>query len=82
MRGRRMPWAAVFAVVLLVGLTAGCARDQGTAVPPASSATPSASAGARQDVQQDTRQDMERKVAAAESALTAADRDAAQDGGH
>ncbi|MCF1507808.1 hypothetical protein [Streptomyces glomeratus] len=72
-----MPWVAVPAVVLLVGLAAGCARDQGTAAPAASSSTPSASAGARQD----TQQDMERKVAAAESALSAADRDAAQDGG-
>ncbi|MEU6097883.1 hypothetical protein [Streptomyces sp. NPDC047079] len=74
MSGRRMPWVAVPAVVLFVGLATGCARDHGAATPPA---TPSASAGAPQDVQRD----MERKVAAAQSALAAADRDAAQDDG-
>ncbi|MFJ5531198.1 hypothetical protein [Streptomyces sp. NPDC093261] len=77
MRGRRMLRLAAPAVVLLVGLTAGCAAGHGTAAPPASSATPSGSA----DTRQETQQDMEKKVAAAESALTAADRDAAQGDG-
>lgn len=70
---RRGPMAAVPVVVLLVGLTAGCARDHGAAAAtPASSATPSVAPSGFADVQ--------KKVAAAQSALTQADRDAAQDG--
>ncbi len=64
----RPPRGAVPAVALLVGLTAGCAREHPTAATPPSSAAPSGYA------------DVQKKVAAAESALSAADRDAAQDG--
>ncbi|MFI9647430.1 hypothetical protein ACIHAA_14205 [Streptomyces sp. NPDC052040] len=77
MRGRRTLRIAAPAVVLLVGLTAGCARDHGSAAPPAPAATPSGSAAAGQGSQQD----MEKKVSDAESAAAAADRDAAQDNG-
>ncbi|WP_055494832.1 hypothetical protein [Streptomyces sp. TP-A0356] len=68
MRGPRALRVAVPAVALLVGLTAGCARDHGTAATPSSSATGSGVA------------DVQKKVSAAESAVAAADRDAAQDG--
>ena len=64
LRGLR---AALPAVALLVGLTAGCARDHGGAATASPSATPSGPA------------DLQKKVAAAESALAAADRDAARD---
>ncbi|MET8248578.1 hypothetical protein ABZV31_31790 [Streptomyces sp. NPDC005202] len=65
MRGLR---AMAVAVALVAGLAAGCARDDGSAgTAPSSSATPS---GLTQ---------MQKKVAAAESALAQADRDAAQD---
>jgi hypothetical protein len=59
--------AAVPVVALLVGLTAGCARDHGTTATPSSGAARSGLA------------DMQKKVAAAQSALAQADRDAAQD---
>lgn len=69
----RGPRAAVPVVALLVGLTAGCAGAHDTAAAtPSSSATPSAAPSGFAQVRQ--------QVAAAESALAAADRDAAQDG--
>jgi hypothetical protein len=74
MRVQRMLRAAIPAVVLVMGLTAGCARDHGTAATPASSSTSSASGSGLAD--------MEKKVDAAQSALSAADRDAVQDDGH
>jgi hypothetical protein len=77
MRGRRTLRIAAPAVVLLGGLPAGCAQDHGSAAPPAPSATPSGTA----DPGQATVQDMQKKVDAAQSALTAADRDAAQGDG-
>ncbi|MFR0358271.1 hypothetical protein [Streptomyces sediminimaris] len=59
------------AVLLAAGLLAGCAREHGAAAPtpapPSSSAMPSGYP------------EMQRKVAAAESALARADQDAAQD---
>ncbi|MGW5610234.1 hypothetical protein ACWEWI_29930 [Streptomyces sp. NPDC003753] len=64
--------AAAPVVALLVGLTAGCAPDHGTAATPVSSGGPSATPSGLAD--------MQKKVAAAESALAQADRDAAQDG--
>jgi hypothetical protein len=57
---------AAAALVFLAGFTAGCARDGGTAEK--APATPSGYS------------EMQKKVAAAESALTQADKDAAQDG--
>ncbi|MFE0326692.1 hypothetical protein ACFW08_07775 [Streptomyces sp. NPDC058960] len=68
--------AAAPVVALLVGLTAGCARDHGTAATPVSSGGPSATPS----VAPSGLADMQKKVAAAESALAQADRDAAQDG--
>jgi len=65
MRGARAVAAA--AVILCVGATAGCARDAGGTAEKAPSASPSGLT------------DMEKKVAAAESALAQADKDAAQD---
>ena len=63
--------ATASAVLLAVGLLAGCAREHGPAnAPPSSSAAPSGLT------------EMRKKVAAAESALSQADRDAAQDTGH
>ncbi|MEU1272875.1 hypothetical protein [Streptomyces sp. NPDC005799] len=59
------PKAAAAAVALLIALTAGCAHDAGT--PRKAAATPSGYA------------EMQRKLAAAESALARADKDAAQD---
>lgn len=60
--------ATAAAALLAVGLLAGCAREHGRATTtPSSSASPS---GYSQ---------MEKKVAAAESALAQADKDAAQD---
>lgn len=59
------PGLAAAAVVLLVGLTAGCAHDGGT--PQKAAATPSGYS------------EMQQKVAAAESAVAQADKDAAQD---
>ncbi|MFF4209647.1 hypothetical protein ACFYZE_09910 [Streptomyces sp. NPDC001796] len=73
---RRALRAAVPAVVLLAGLTAGCARDHGTAATPASAGGPSATPSAALS----GFADMQKKVDAAESAASAADRDAAQDG--
>ncbi|MFF3911263.1 hypothetical protein ACFYZJ_36190 [Streptomyces sp. NPDC001848] len=72
---RRGLRAAVPGVVLLVGLTAGCAREHGTAATPASSGAPSATPATAPS----GLADMQQQVAAAESALAAADRDAAQD---
>lgn len=60
--------ATAAAVLLAAGLLAGCAREHGPAAPaPSSSATPSGYP------------EMQRKVAAAESALARADQDAARD---
>jgi hypothetical protein len=67
---RALRWAAP-AVVLLVGLTAGCARNGGAAATPSSSVAPSARPSGFADVQ--------KALSAAESALAQADRDAAQD---
>ncbi|WP_405869327.1 hypothetical protein [Streptomyces sp. NBC_00005] len=63
----RLKVAAV-AIALLAGLTAGCAREHGSAAtPPSSSAIPSGFP------------EMQKKVSDAESALARADKDAAQD---
>ncbi|MFJ9541959.1 hypothetical protein ACIRPX_32525 [Streptomyces sp. NPDC101225] len=60
--------AAAAAALLAVGLLAGCAREHApAATAPSSSASPSGYP------------EMEQKVAAAESALAQADKDAAQD---
>ncbi|MEU6146063.1 hypothetical protein ABZ848_37690 [Streptomyces sp. NPDC047081] len=60
--------ATAAAALLAVGLLAGCAREHGsTAGTPTSSATPSGYP------------EMQKKLAAAESALAQADKDAAQD---
>ncbi|POX52651.1 hypothetical protein [Streptomyces sp. Ru72] len=72
--------AAAPVVALLVGLTAGCARDHGTAATPVKSGGPSAAPSAASSAAPSGLADMQKKVAAAESALTQADRDAAQDG--
>lgn len=67
LRGLR---AALLAVALLVGLAAGCVRDHpGASATTSPSPTPSGLA------------DLQKAVAAAESALAAADRDAARDDG-
>ncbi|MGW2519751.1 hypothetical protein ACWC09_22585 [Streptomyces sp. NPDC001617] len=59
---------AAIAVVLLAGLTAGCTHDGSTAEKaPATTSGPSGYS------------EMQNKVAAAESALAQADKDAAQD---
>ncbi|MEU7963596.1 hypothetical protein AB0D09_09040 [Streptomyces sp. NPDC049097] len=71
MRARRALCRAVPAVVLLVGLTAGCAGNHGAAATPSSSAVPSARPSGLAEAQ--------KAVSAAESALARADRDAAQD---
>ncbi|MEU6423886.1 hypothetical protein [Streptomyces spiralis] len=71
---------AVAAAALLVGLTAGCAGHAGTAPKGAPSATPSASSsGSAPAGAPSGYADMEKKVDAAESAVAAADRDAASD---
>ncbi|MFD1662578.1 hypothetical protein ACFSL4_31505 [Streptomyces caeni] len=67
MRRPRRLRAALPAVALLVGLTAGCARDHHGAATTSPSPTPSGLV------------DLQKKVAAAESALAAADRDAARE---
>jgi len=60
--------ATAAAVLLAVGLLAGCAREHGSAATtPSSSATPSGYL------------EIQKKVSAAESALAQADKDAAQD---
>ncbi|MEU6216934.1 hypothetical protein ABZ845_05340 [Streptomyces sp. NPDC047022] len=77
MSRQRMLRAAVPAVVLLMGLTAGCSGDHSAAGTPSSSTGPSATgsgSGSGAGVA-----DMEKKVDAAESAAAAADSDAAQD---
>ncbi|MCW7945415.1 hypothetical protein AAW14_26265 [Streptomyces hygroscopicus] len=83
MRGPRVLRLAAPAVALLVGLTAGCARDHGTAAAPSSSAPSSSATGSSATGSSATGSglaDMQKKVSAAESAAAAADRDAAQDG--
>ncbi|WP_306191913.1 MULTISPECIES: hypothetical protein [unclassified Streptomyces] len=73
MRARR---TAVVAAALLVGLTAGCAGHGGTApkAAPSGSASSAAPSGSPSGYA-----DMQKKVDAAESAVAAADRDAASD---
>lgn len=71
--------AAAAAVVLLTGLTAGCARDHGTAATPSSSSAPSSASSTSGSTAGSGLADMQKKVDAAQSALAAADRDAAQD---
>ncbi|MER6357537.1 hypothetical protein ABT186_38515 [Streptomyces sp. NPDC001634] len=74
MRGPRVLRVAVPVVALLVGLTTGCARDHGAAATPSSSSVTSGSSASPSGLT-----DMQKKVSAAESALSAADRDAAQE---
>ncbi|MBY8342635.1 hypothetical protein LXH13_27190 [Streptomyces spinosirectus] len=63
---------ATATTLLAIALLAGCAGNHGsTATPPSSSTSPSTSPSGYAD--------MEKKVAAAESALAQADKDAAKD---
>ena len=69
--------ATAAAVLVAVGLLAGCAREHGSA---ATTPSPSVSRSGQESPAR-TYSDMEKKVAAAESALAQADKDATADAG-